>query len=795
MGQKPSDEGERLRVLCVGETSPDRQMAPERDGAPLVEWRSVPGEREALEFLENRTVEVVILRASGASRGYARLLRTLRTRGCLETPLVFLLAGEGDRVFPSLRAGADLCVSWGGSCLDFFETLRSLYWRFSCRFPLAMAFPERPETVSSSLVLDPQTRCVHHRGNWISLTPIEYRILETLMRTPGVPLEARALMRQVWGYQVGRSDPPLRWHVKNLRLKLEEDPTRPRILRTLPRKGYAVLCPSEEPPGSVRRSLPDGAREVLEAIAEGAADAFVVADEEWRVVLWNREAERVFGYRREEVLGRDLRNALFPKHRDGDLWRLWEERTRREEEGFGEARRVAVEARPRTGTPCRLDMTQSGFTLWGERYRLAVFRPEDRNRKVLDPEGCSPSLSVAEHEIRHLAQAILGFSQLALASQTQGGQRKHVERVSRAAQSLRTLLGDLPLLSRIRVWDSDPGARFFSPRELLDRLSLEARKSLRREGRFLRIHVREETGFSRLRGDPDRLYRILCPLLEEALRCADEEGVDLVARCSGVVGENPELRFEVCGREKGASPGREGAPDRLALALPEGELCLERHPDGERRRIFVLRDGADLQDRALPRRWPELEGRRILVVSGKGRTRRHLESLIASWGGRVRSVSRLEEGVVDGEAGDFAEDPEAVVLDEGSAGDGPLPEGIPVLLLSGPDAVLPEGPDGPSILRIDLESALRPERFRETLRELLGSGEAVSIPSSVGLSGDWAALREALRFQQPRRCRENLEALRGDPGIRARQGLLNRVEALVSDYRFDEALWCLGEDA
>ena len=54
---------------------------------------------------------------------------------------------------------------------------------------------------------------------------------------------------------------------------------------------------------------------------------------------------------------------------------------------------------------------------------------------------------------------------------------------------------------------------------------------------------------------------------------------------------------------------------------------------------------------------------------------------------------------------------------------------------------------------------------------------------------------EALRFQQPRRCRENLEALRGDPGIRARQGLLNRVEALVSDYRFDEALRCLGEDA
>ena len=778
MDRKPSREGERLRVLSVGEASPDQVMPPRWEGAPEVVWRSAPGDREAVASLREEGADLVILRASGSYRGCGRVLKHLRGLDPNQAPLVFLLVAEGGRIPPLLRAGADACLLWRGSSLAFFEVLRSLYWRFSCRFPRALASLRQPEAGEGVLPLDPKTRSIYLRGRWIPLTPIEHRILQCLAETPGVPLDARALMVRVWGDQPpGCGEPPLRWHVRNLRAKLEEDPLRPRILRTLSRRGYALVPPREAdllPEGA----LPEEGREVLEAIAEVAADPFVVADEAWRVVLWNREAERIFGYRREEVLGRDLRDPLFPEERGGDLWRRWADRTRHVE-GFEGDHRVEVEACTRSGQRRCLEMVQSGFSLWGRRYRLAVFRPAPRRETLAPPVWASPSLSVAEHEIRHLAQAILGFSQLALASQSPEGRQEHVEGVSRAAHSLSRVLRDYSLLSRIRAWEADPAEQTFHPQELLDRLLRQARDRLDREGRFLDLHAREETGLTRLRGDPERLYQILWPLLEEALESADEEGVDLTVRGEEIPDGTLELRFDVRSRAEGTRRSQETSPEKLVIGLPEGELRLQRHPDGERSRAFVLRERQDPQDRdPRARRHPELEGRRVQVVSLRTRSRRHLEWLFASWGMTVCPLSSETEP------------PEVAVWDRLLPPGGESPwSRVPLLLLVDPEQPLPEGMAGEAPQAL-LGRPLCPDRLREALKGLL-------VPGSLSASGveaflpDLRPLREALRLQQPHRCREHLEALRKSLTRREGHATLDQVEGFLANYRFDEAVRCL----
>jgi PAS domain S-box-containing protein len=51
------------------------------------------------------------------------------------------------------------------------------------------------------------------------------------------------------------------------------------------------------------------------AIVDGAFDAFVGMDAEGRVVDWNRQAERTFGWSREEALGRRVSELVIPPRR------------------------------------------------------------------------------------------------------------------------------------------------------------------------------------------------------------------------------------------------------------------------------------------------------------------------------------------------------------------------------------------------------------------------------------------------------------------------------------------------
>lgn len=63
------------------------------------------------------------------------------------------------------------------------------------------------------------------------------------------------------------------------------------------------------------RRADDGRSDVLQPVVDAAADAFVVVDAEGRILEWNRQAELLFGYERDQVLGGEL--TLFTPSGDG----------------------------------------------------------------------------------------------------------------------------------------------------------------------------------------------------------------------------------------------------------------------------------------------------------------------------------------------------------------------------------------------------------------------------------------------------------------------------------------------
>jgi two-component system KDP operon response regulator KdpE len=76
------------------------------------------------------------------------------------------------------------------------------------------------------------------RGAEAHLTPIEYKLLTTLIRNAGKVLTHRQLLKEVWGPQRVDETHYLRVFMANLRRKLELEPARPRYLLTEQGVGY-----------------------------------------------------------------------------------------------------------------------------------------------------------------------------------------------------------------------------------------------------------------------------------------------------------------------------------------------------------------------------------------------------------------------------------------------------------------------------------------------------------------------------------------------------------------------------
>jgi two-component system, OmpR family, KDP operon response regulator KdpE len=89
--------------------------------------------------------------------------------------------------------------------------------------------------------VDLAARRVTRDGADVHLTPIEYRLLATLIRHAGKVCTHRQLLAEVWGPSHVEQGHYLRIYMAQLRHKLEADPTNPRFLRTELGVGYRLL--------------------------------------------------------------------------------------------------------------------------------------------------------------------------------------------------------------------------------------------------------------------------------------------------------------------------------------------------------------------------------------------------------------------------------------------------------------------------------------------------------------------------------------------------------------------------
>jgi DNA-binding response OmpR family regulator len=152
------------------------------------------------------------------------------------TPVLMLTARteEADKV-AGFAVGADDYLTKPFSLRELAMRVKAILRRLDRIEEIRTEGP----VVRDGIEIDAARRRVAVDGNEIGLTPLEFEILLTLAREPGVVFGRDQLMDKVWGYRDYAGGRVVDSHVARIRRKLGEGGDEPRFIRTVHGVGYA----------------------------------------------------------------------------------------------------------------------------------------------------------------------------------------------------------------------------------------------------------------------------------------------------------------------------------------------------------------------------------------------------------------------------------------------------------------------------------------------------------------------------------------------------------------------------
>nr|WP_246596244.1 response regulator transcription factor [Bacillus alkalicola] len=193
---------------------------------------------EALELLTEHTVHLIILdvmmpRLDGIGATY-------KIREKQNIPIIILSAKseDTDKIL-GLQVGADDYVTKPFNPMELVARVKSQLRRYVTLGNYEGANQNKVIDLKG-LTLDPSAKQVCLHGDPVKLTPIEYKIVELLMRNAGRVFSINEIYEQVWQEPGFNAENTVAVHIRKIREKIEINPKNPTYLKVVWGIGYKM---------------------------------------------------------------------------------------------------------------------------------------------------------------------------------------------------------------------------------------------------------------------------------------------------------------------------------------------------------------------------------------------------------------------------------------------------------------------------------------------------------------------------------------------------------------------------
>jgi PAS domain S-box-containing protein len=404
--------------------------------------------------------------------------------------------------------------------------------------------------------------------------------------------------------------------------------------------------------------------------------AFIEWDTNLQVTDWNPSAERIFGYSKEEALGRHATDLIVPEENKDLMDFKWSELKK-------------LSGGIQMATP---NVTKDGRQLvceWyntplideqGEILGLASLAEDITDRKKGEEElkrakeaaessdrAKSEFLANMSHEIRTPMNGVIGMTGLLLDTELTPEQSEYAETIRTSADSLLSLVNDILDFSKIEAGQLDLEFLDFDLRttveDVTDMLAIKAHD----KGLELSCLIHPDVP-SLVRGDPGRLRQVLINLAGNAIKFTERGEVHIRATVTEETGDRVTVRFSVT--DTGIGIPRDGL-DRLFETFSQVDSSITRRYGGTGLGLAISRQlvgmmggeiGVESEEGKGSTFWfdvvlekqfssqrgewdlPEnVRGTRVLVVDDYATNRLVFRELLDSWGCRLdEAVNGLE---------------------------------------------------------------------------------------------------------------------------------------------------------
>ena len=294
------------------------------------------------------------------------------------------------------------------------------------------------------------------------------------------------------------------------------------------------------------------ARNRLQAVISTSLDGIIAADRTGRVIEYNGAAERIFGYGRDEAIGRDMADLIIPDPlraaQDAGMQRY---RATESREILGQGL-VRMEARRRDGSVFPVELSLSAAAFDRTEIFVSVLRDISqrvgaeqelilaRDRAVAGERAKTEVLAVMSHEMRTPLNGILGTIELMQDTRLTARQSRFVAAMKTSADLLLQHVNGVLGMSRADAGQLDLLADDVDPAVLVQELVESQRHAIEANGNRLRCDTAAAP--ERMRVDPLRLRQVILNLVGNANKFT--RSGEILVECDTVAGGR-EVEFRV----------------------------------------------------------------------------------------------------------------------------------------------------------------------------------------------------------------------------------------------------------